>query len=255
MEYSIHELAEMAGISTRTLRYYDQISLLKPKRYNASGYRIYGEAEVDLLQQILFYRALGVELEQIKALAGAPEFDRLKALESHLEALLERKNQIDALICNAGRTIRTLKGEIVMSNKEKFAGFKKELIDENEKNYGEEIRKNYGDAEVDASNAKMLKMTQEEYKMWKELEQQILNTLAAAVPTGNPAGEMAQKTCELHKQWLTACSGNYSPEYHMGLGQMYASDPRFAAYYDVAGADAAEFFKDAIEIYCTKNEI
>ena len=66
MEYTVQKLGKMAGVSTRTLRYYDEIGILKPARINSSGYRIYGQAEVDRLQQILFYRELGVSLENIK---------------------------------------------------------------------------------------------------------------------------------------------------------------------------------------------
>ena len=82
MEYSIHALAELAGVSARTLRYYDQIGLLKPKGATEAGYRLYGQEEVDLLQQILFYRALGVPLKEIARIVQADDFDRLRALES-----------------------------------------------------------------------------------------------------------------------------------------------------------------------------
>ena len=75
MEYTVQKLAQMAGVSTRTLRYYDEIDILKPARINSSGYRIYGQAEVDRLQQILFYRELGVSLESIKETVTAPFFN------------------------------------------------------------------------------------------------------------------------------------------------------------------------------------
>lgn len=85
MEYTIQKLAQLAGISTRTLRYYDQIGLLCPARTNASGYRIYGTKEVDVLQQILFYKEMGLELAQIKEAIHDADFDSLAALHSHLE--------------------------------------------------------------------------------------------------------------------------------------------------------------------------
>ena len=87
MEYSIQELAKLAGVTTRTLRWYDQIGLLKPGRVAESGYRYYGDAQVDRLQDILYYRALGVELAQIRECLDDPAFDRLAALRSHLAAL------------------------------------------------------------------------------------------------------------------------------------------------------------------------
>ena len=76
MEYSINKLAKMSGVSTRTLRYYDEIGLLKPVRVVSSGYRIYSQTEVDVLQQILFYRELEFSLEDIKKMLAAPDFDR-----------------------------------------------------------------------------------------------------------------------------------------------------------------------------------
>ncbi|MEG0893136.1 MAG: MerR family transcriptional regulator [Oscillospiraceae bacterium] len=114
----------MAGVSTRTLRYYDEIGLLAPARVADSGYRMYGETEVDALQQILFYRALGVELLKIKALLHTESFDKTAALESHLTALLEKRSQLDTLILNASRTISAMKGETTMTDREKLEGFK-----------------------------------------------------------------------------------------------------------------------------------
>ena len=87
MEYSIQALAHLAGVTTRTLRWYDQIGLLKPSRVADNGYRYYGPAEVDRLQDILYYRALGVALAQIRTCLDEPSFDRLAVLRSHLTAL------------------------------------------------------------------------------------------------------------------------------------------------------------------------
>lgn len=89
MEYTVLKLAKMAGISTRTLRYYDDIGILKPARINSSGYRIYGQPEVDRLQQIFFFRELGVGLEEIKQIVTAPSFNAVAALREHREKLLK----------------------------------------------------------------------------------------------------------------------------------------------------------------------
>ena len=127
MEYTIQKLARLAGVSTRTLRYYDEIELLKPARLNSSGYRIYGQNEVNSLQQIMFYRELGVQLEVIREIMTTPDFDRKEALNEHLEKLVEKRNQIDLLIENVNKTIENKEGRIMMSDKEKFKGFKKGL--------------------------------------------------------------------------------------------------------------------------------
>lgn len=167
MEYTVQKLAKLAGVSPRTLRYYDEIGILKPARINSSGYRIYGQSEVDKLQQILFYRELGVALDKIKEILNSPSFDSIKALREHREKLLKKREQIDLLIANVEKTIALREGRIEMSDKEKFEGFKQRMIDENEKKYGKEIREKYGDDTVDKSNAKFLNMTEEQYEEFK----------------------------------------------------------------------------------------
>jgi DNA-binding transcriptional MerR regulator len=249
MEYTIQKLASLAGVSTRTLRYYDEIGILKPARINSSGYRIYGQEEVNTLQQILFYRELGVGLDSIKEIVTAPTFDGAKALREHREKLLEKKEQLDLLIANVDKTIALTEGRITMSNKEKFEGFKKKMVEDNEKKYGKEIREKYGKENVDASNAKVMNMTEEQYQEVTALAEQLHTTLAEAFKTGDPAGELAQKAAHLHKQWLTYYWKEYSKEAHAGLAQMYVDDERFTSYYDKEQPGTAVFLRDAIHIY------
>lgn len=160
MEYTIKALAKLAGVSTRTLRYYDEIGLLKPCRINSSGYRIYGQEEVDLLQQILFYREMDMKLEEIRKIISQKGFNIDKALENHYSQLIAKREQIDQLIATIEKTIDTRKGERSMSDKEKFEGFKKEAMKQNEESYGKEIREAYGDEVVNASNKKFMNMTE-----------------------------------------------------------------------------------------------
>ena len=105
MEYKVNELAKISGISTRTLRYYDEIGLLTPDRLNSNGYRVYTQEHVNTLQQILFYRELGVPLDEIKAIITAPDFDRRVSLERHLSALQNRREKINVLIENVAKTL------------------------------------------------------------------------------------------------------------------------------------------------------
>ncbi|MFJ7724957.1 MerR family transcriptional regulator [Neobacillus sp. NPDC097160] len=249
MEYTVQKLAHLAGVSTRTLRYYDEIGILKPARINSSGYRIYGQTEVDRLQQILFYRELGVSLDSIKDIVTAPNFDGAAALRDHREKLLEKKEQLEMLIANVNKTIALAEGRMEMSNKEKFEGFKKKMIEDNEKKYGKEIREKYGSDTVDKSNAKVMNMTQEQHDEVTALAEQVTETLAEAYKTGDPKGELAQKAADLHKQWLCYYWNEYSKEAHAGLAQMYVDDERFTAYYDKVQPGTAEFLRDAIHIY------
>lgn len=250
MEYSINKLAKLAGVSTRTLRYYDEIGLLSPERISSNGYRVYGQKEIDLLQQILFYRELGVSLDEIKNIVWSKDYDGIAALQGHLSALKAKKEQIELLIANVEKTISATKREITMSDKEKFEGFKQKMLEKNEKQYGKEIREKYGNDIVDASNAKMMGLTAEQYKKVQELSCQISDLLKTAFEQGDPSSELAQKVCALHKEWLGYFWNHYSKEAHLGLAQTYVDDPRFRKYYDAIAAGCAEFLRDAIKIYC-----
>ena len=246
MEYSIQSLSKMAGVSTRTLRYYDEIGILKPARIASSGYRVYSEKEVDLLQQILFYKELGIELKVIKQILSSPSFDILKALYSHKDGLLKKRAQIDLLIENVQKTIDSKERGKKMANKDKFNGFKKELIDKNENKYGKEIREKYGDKTVDDSNKKLMNMDEEKFDEFKKLEGDIIEALKLAMDTGDPSGELAMKACELHKKWLGYTWNFYSKEAHRNLGEMYVCDERFKKYYDDNREGMAEFLRNAL---------
>lgn len=249
MEYTVQKLGRMAGISTRTLRYYDEIGILKPARINSSGYRIYGQPEVDRLQHILFFRELGVALENIKEILDSPLFDSNEALKGHRGKLLEKREQLDILIANVEKTIALNEGRITMTDREKFEGFKQKMIDENEEKYGEEIRAKYGNDQIDKSNRKIKGMTREQYEEVEKLGRDVLDTLSQAFDTGDPAGELAQKAADLHKRWLAYFWDSYSKEAHAGIAQMYVEDERFTAYYDKVKPGMARFLRDAVLIY------
>ena len=250
MEYTSNRLSRISGVSARTLRYYDEIGLLKPVRIASSGYRIYGWDELDMLQQVLFYRELGFPLEEIKKILYSPDFDRERAFFTHLAELNKKRERLDVLIHHVEKSISEMKGEITMTDTEKFEGFKQTLISENEKEYGVEIRGKYGDASVDTSNAKLKGLTREQYDAGEKLRLAVEETLIAAFDTGNPAGELAQAACDLHRQWLNLFYPAYSKEYHIGLGEMYLCDERFKANYEKIGAGCTAFFVEAIRIYC-----
>ena len=249
MEYTVQSLGKLAGVSTRTLRYYDEIGILKPARMNSSGYRIYGQKEVDILQQILFYRELGVPLEAIKKLIYSPSFDAKEALTDHLEKLLAKREQLNVLISNVENTMKSVEGRINMTNQDKFAGFKQELVEGNEAKYGTEIREIYGEESVNQANAKLMNMSEADYQKMTEVEKELLIVLGDAVETGDPAGALAQKAADLHMQWLSYTWPKYSKEAHAGLADMYVSDERFTAYYDKQKNGTTAFLRDAILAY------
>ena len=247
MEYSIQALSRLSGVTTRTLRWYDQIGLLKPSRVAESGYRYYGPAEVDRLQDILYYRALGVELARIREYLNAPSFDRLAALHSHLSALEAKRVQLDALIQSVKDTIEAEERNEIMSDIQKFEAFKRRAVERNESAYGAELRATYGDAQMDEANAAVLNLTQEQYGAWIRLGQEIQRRLEAAVEAGlSPEGTEGREITALHRRWLTVTGSQYLPDKHRGLAELYTADPRFTAYYDRAVPGCARFLRDAV---------
>ncbi|WP_226683429.1 MerR family transcriptional regulator [Sutcliffiella horikoshii] len=249
MEYTVQKLARLAGVTGRTLRYYDEIGILKPARVSASGYRIYGQAEVDKLQQILFYRELELDLESIQTIINAPSFNEVKALKEHRDKLLTKQKRLEGLIESVDRTLAAKEGSINMSDKEKFEAFKQNRIDENEAKYGKEVRGKYGNETMDKSNAKLKGMSKNQYEQGEKLGEEVLKVLNEAFKTGDPAGELAQRAADLHRQWLGFYWDSYSKEAHAGLAQMYVDDERFTAFYDKEQPGTAEFLRDAIYIY------
>jgi len=254
MEYTVNKLSNLAGISARTLRYYDEIGILKPSRINSSGYRIYGQSEVNMLQQILFYKELGLPLESIRDIVTDPTFDTNQALIQHHNELLEKRVQLDLLILNIEKTIASTKGEINMTDKEKFEGFKENMVKANEEKYGKEIREKYGVETVDNSNKMFQNMTKEEFDKFTSLGNEINTTLLEAFKLNDPSSELAQRVAQLHKNWLSYTWPNYTKEAHAGLAQMYVDDERFTAYYDKDQPGLAKFLRDAIIIFTGKDK-
>jgi DNA-binding transcriptional MerR regulator len=243
--YSIKQLAELAGVTTRALRFYDSMGLLCPKRL-ANGYRAFGPKDVDRLQMILFYREMDLPLDEIARLLGPDSTDAAQTLSEHLATLKSRRKRLDMLIETMERTIAARQGGTPMSDKEKFEAFKKEALRDNEQRYGAEIRERYGDAEVERSNRRFAGMTQEQFAASEDVRERLETTLKQALDQNVPTGELAQKTAELHKEWLCFFWSDYSPEKHKGVTQMYIDDPRFKENYDKIAAGAAEFLRDTV---------
>lgn len=247
MEYGIRELSEMAGVSARTLRYYDEIGLLKPLYTTEAGYRFYGEREVALLQQILFFRERKFDLKSIQKILYQDDFDVMHALEEHLAELEYQREHVEALIRTVKQTIQSMKGECEMSDREKFEALKENAVKKNEEKYGAEIREKYGNVQIDASNQTLLNMTEGEWEEFQRLEAEILKNLKKCVLDGSsPESEAAKEVVVLHKKWLCGLWKRYTPKMHKGTAQLYTVDERFAAYYDREVSGCAKFLEQAI---------
>ena len=209
--------------------------------------RPYGPAEVDRLQDILYYRALGVELARIRACLDDPSFDRLAVLRSHLSALEGERDRVQGLIESVRETILSTERKKIMSDERKFEALKRGVLEEYGRTYETESREKYGDAKVDAMLTRFQGVTQEQYQAWDSLGREILEKLSAAVDAGaDPAGEVGKEIADLHRRWLTATGDKYDVQRHRGIVELYVQDERFTAYYDRERPGCAQFLRDAV---------
>ncbi|MBF2673170.1 MerR family transcriptional regulator [Listeria seeligeri] len=242
------ELAELTGISVRTLHHYDKIGLLTPQKDDENGYRHYSEQEVDKLQQILFFKELDFPLKKIKQILDDPSFDKSIALSLQYRLLTEKKKQIETMLITLDQTIKNEKGEITMTNEEKFTGF-----DFSTNPYEEEAKKLWGDETVEQANTNISKMTNTEKLTIKESFEAEFRSLAA-IRTLHPASDEAQLRMDHFFHYLNDNHGNiYSLEAFRGLGEMYVADERFTKNIDQFGDGLALFLKEAMKVYAEKN--
>ncbi len=234
----VKEVADLVGISVRTLHQYDEIGLLIPDDTTGSGYRVYSDENLETLQQILFFRELGFPLKKIKEIIHNPSFDRQEALEIQHKMLLEKKNRLNKMIRTLEKTIQYSKGEIKMSNKEKFEGF-----DFSQNPYEQEAREKWGDKAVDEANEKVKSMS--------DFEQQKFNEIYRKLATLRHLPADSKEAQEGIKEWYLFLNkiGNYSPEAFKGLGQMYVNDERFTKNIDRFGEGLSKFMCEAMSIY------
>lgn len=248
MHFTVKQIARMAGVSGRTLHYYDQIGLLQPERNSENGYRIYNKENLLRLQQILFLRELGLSLDEIGNILNQPGYDLLSALEDHRQELLGRQERLNVLVQTVERTILHLKGELDMKNEEFFAGFS----EEQQKQYEEEVRVRHGDGYLKVSQQRWGSYTEEKKRRVLEEGGEIYLALAAAIPHG-PESKQAQEGIE---RWRQHMHYFYDPDNEMllRLADLYNEDPRFAANINRIHPGLAEFMREAIKIYCNKGE-
>ncbi|AOV06572.1 MerR family transcriptional regulator [Sporosarcina ureilytica] len=238
----VKEVAALTGISVRTLHHYDAIGLLTPDDMTEAGYRLYSDDNLAILQQILFFRELGFPLKKIKELLDSPTFDRQEAFEMQHKMLLEKRQKLDEMIETIEKTIQQGRGEIIMSNEEKFKGF-----DFSHNPYEQEARERWGNEAVDKSNKKVAQFGPE----IQEEMNQIYSKLASLRHSDSTSDE-AQAAIGDWFNMLNNNFGTYSPEAFEGLGQAYVDDERFTKNIDQFGEGLAVFMRDAMAVYAQK---
>ncbi|MGW8482293.1 MerR family transcriptional regulator [Microbacterium sp. NPDC055903] len=254
-DWSIQEIARLAGTTSRTLRHYDDIGLLAPSRIAGNGYRHYDERALVRLQRILLLRGLGLGLPQIAELlrdadAGPPA--EASALETHLALLHEEQTRLARQVAAVESTIRALRGgEEIMAEK-MFDGF-------DHTQHREEVEQRWGRKAYADGDRWWRSMTDAERSDWQRIVADLGRDWIAAAESGiDPASEKAQELAARHVRWLTGIPGTPAAQpggdtkgYVIGLGEMYVADPRFGANYatSAGGTAGAEFVRDALRVY------
>jgi DNA-binding transcriptional MerR regulator len=243
MSYTVKQLAQIAGVSVRTLHHYDEIDLLRPPVIGANGYRYYDERSLLRLQRILFYRELEFPLEAIKALLDRPGVDAVGALEEQRTALEAKLGRLHRMIATLNQTIDHLKGEKTMKPQELFAG----LTPEQEKEYTDEAARRWGEKEVRASQKRWQAYAPAKKEAIKAEGNAIYRDLLVAMPLG-PSAAPVQACIE---RWRRHIGYFWTPndEQCLGLATGYRDDPAFRKTYDAIHPGLAPFMAEAVTVY------
>ena len=241
--YTVKQLARSAGVTPRTLRFYDEIGLLSPAQVGENGYRYYDEEAALRLQQILLYRRMELPLEDIKQIMGRRDFDILAALETHRLELQKKIGQLETIKQTVDETIQHMKGKSQMTIDDLFSGFSEEQQAEYEK----EAMQTYDPEIVKASNAKWKAMSKQEQQRILEESKQVYLDMIAVMPKG-PASAEAQACVE---RWRKNMDHFWTPkpEQLAYFGELYNNDPRFKANFEKMQPGLAEFMREAIREY------
>lgn len=237
--YTVGELAKMAGVSARTLRYYDQEGLLAPSAVSFAGYRLYGDEAMSALAEILFFRELDFSIDEIHRVRSRPDYDAREALEKQRALLTLQRERLDRLIALAGRA---LKGEVLME----LNAFDMTEFEEAKAKYADEARERWGD--TDAYQQSTKRAASYGKADWARINAEmkaVFDGFAKLVGTAPDSPEAKA----LVRRWQALISSNFydcSDEGMLGLASLYEADERFAKNIDKAGEGTARFMTAAI---------
>ncbi len=241
----ISEVAKLTGITVRTLHYYDEIGLLKPSEITEAGYRLYSREDLEILQQILFFRELDFPLSQIKEIMNNPNYDKEEALKKQKELLIQQRQRIEGLI-------KLIEKRIEGDNNMSFKEFDMNEIEENKKKYAKEVKERWGTSKAYEESEK--KTSSYNKEKWGDINQEtseIFNGFAE-LRNSDPGSEEVQ---ELVRRWQKYITDNFytcTNEILSGLGLMYVEDERFKENLDKNGEGTAKLMAEAIKSYCSK---
>lgn len=244
MALTVGEVADLASVSVRTLHHYDEIGLLTPSVRTGSGYRLYSNADVAALQQVLFFKELGFPLGGIARIMHDPSFDRLEALALQRRMLEDKAAQLGLMIEAVDAAIDAQKGGVTLDEKDMLEVFG----DFDPKQYEGEVQERWGNTDAYAQSANRTKRyTKEDWQRFKDESEangaRMIELFDAGVAPDDPrAMDVADEARLIIHRWFYDCSR----EMHVCLGDMYVADPRFKANYEKMREGMAEWFRDAI---------
>lgn len=254
--YKVSEVAEMAGVSVRTLHHYDDIGLLKPAHVGENGYRYYGRSELERLQQILIHRGMDIPLARIGALLDAPGFDRLAALEDQREKVAREADRFTRLLRTIDRTIAELKGDRAMTDADLYSG----VVDpKKQAEYEAWLEERHGPGIKDhiaVSRRKMDTLTEaekdERLAELKAIEQALAEGLRKGIP---PQSRALDPVIERHWAWIRSSWNQPAPvSAYAGLAETYLAHPDFVARYERIETGFAVYLAAAMKSWAGRQD-
>ena len=251
MPLTVGQVAEVAGVTVRTLHHYDALGLLTPGARSEAGYRLYEDADCERLQEILFYRELGFGLREINVILRDPEYDRAGALRQQRDLLVVRKDRLQTMIGAVETALDAHEKGITMTKEEMFEVFG----DFDPEAYEAEVEERWAGPALEQSKRRTKTYGKDQWKEAIAEGESITAELAERLRAGDaPENVAAMDLAEQHRQhccrWFYECSH----EMHAGLGDMYVADPRFTEYYEKYAPGLAEFVRSAIHANRVRHE-
>lgn len=246
--YTVKQVAEMAGVTIRTLHLYEDIDLLRPAFRAESGYRYYGEKELLRLQQVLFYRELDYPLKTIAELLDDPGFDITASLKAQKKALQQKRNRLATLVKTIDKTVNALKNNSMIHEElyeglpaGKAAAYRKEAIE----SYGRDV--------VERAESHLKTLDKEGVRALIERQKELAEELFA-LKGADPAGADVQRLVALHynntrKLWGTDGAADKQADAYKGLGLLYLTDERFTLVDNEYNREFADFMSRAMAVF------
>ena len=252
---TVGEIADLAGVTVRTLHHYDDSGLLSPTTRTDAGYRLYGPDDVTRLQQILYYRELGFGLDAIADLLDDPTADPLAHLVRQRLLLTERIDHLEQMVAHIDRSLEARSMDIDMTADEKLEVFGEAYTADHDA-YQEEARQRWGDSDAWAqSRRRTSRYTKQDWQQAMADQQAAGEQLVAAMAAGLPADSPeAMDAAEAHRQQISRWFYDCSYAIHRGLGDMYVQDPRFRQTYEDMAPGLAAYVRDAIHANARRAE-